>query len=144
MIQEFQLLYDLGWRGSVFLVDDNFIGNRRNALRLLPDLAQGQKEYGYPFTLCTEASVDLVEHPELLQALPEAGFGLIFCGIETLSLEALLTMKKRQNTRKTDGGYEENYLLQAVRKIQEQGIEVAAGFILGAEGDTGRWSGSTQ
>jgi radical SAM superfamily enzyme YgiQ (UPF0313 family) len=80
--------------------------------------------------------MDLVEHPELLNALPEAGFGLIFCGIETLSLEALLTMKKRQNTRKTDGGYEKNYLLKAVRKIQEKGIEVAAGFILGADGDT--------
>ena len=136
MIQEFQLLYDLGWRGSVFLVDDNFIGNRRNALRLLPDLAQWQQGYGYPFSLCTEASMDLVEHPELLNALPAAGFGLIFSGIETLSLEALLTMKKRQNTRKTDGGYEKNYLLKAVRKIQEKGIEVAAGFILGADGDT--------
>jgi radical SAM superfamily enzyme YgiQ (UPF0313 family) len=136
MLTEFQLLYDLGWRGSVFLVDDNFIGNRRNAVRLLPALAQWQQTHDYPFALCTEASVDLVEHPELLQALPEAGFGLIFCGIETLSLEALLTMKKRQNTRKTDGGYEENYLLHAVRKIQERGIEVAAGFILGADGDT--------
>jgi len=136
MINEFQLLYDLGWRGPVFLVDDNFIGNRRNALRLLPDLAQWQKEHDYPFPLCTEASVDLVEHPELLNALPEAGFNLIFCGIETLSLEALLTMKKRQNTRKSDDGYEEHYLLHAVRKIQAQGIEVAAGFILGADGDT--------
>jgi radical SAM superfamily enzyme YgiQ (UPF0313 family) len=136
MLNEFQLLYDLGWRGPVFLVDDNFIGNRRNALRLLPDLAQWQKERDYPFPLCTEASIDLVEHPELLSALPEAGFNLIFCGIETLSLEALLTMKKRQNTRKADGGYEEHYLLHAVRKIQEKGIEVAAGFILGADGDT--------
>ena len=136
MLNEFQLLYDLGWRGPVFLVDDNFIGNRRNALRLLPDLAQWQKEHDYPFPLCTEASVDLVEHPELLNALPEAGFNLIFCGIETLSLEALLTMKKRQNTKKADGKYEEHYLLHAVRKIQAQGIEVAAGFILGADGDT--------
>jgi radical SAM superfamily enzyme YgiQ (UPF0313 family) len=136
MIGEFQLLYDLGWRGSVFLVDDNFIGNRRNALRLLPDLAQWQQKYDYPFPLCTEASVDLVEHPDLLNAMPAAGFNLIFCGIETLSLEALLKMKKQQNTRKTEGGHEEHYLLNAVRKIQEQGIEVAAGFILGADGDT--------
>lgn len=136
MLSEFQLLYELGWRGPVFLVDDNFIGNRRNALRLLPELARWQQEHDYPFTLCTEASVDLVEHRELLNALPEAGFGLIFCGIETLSLEALLTMKKRQNTRKTDGGYEDNYLLHAVRNIQDKGIEVAAGFILGADGDT--------
>ena len=86
--------------------------------------------------LSTEASLDLVEHPELLSAMPEAWFNLVFCGIETLSLEALLTMKKRQNTRKADDGYEEHYLLHAVRKIQEQGIEVAAGFILGADGDT--------
>lgn len=136
MLQEFQLLYDLGWRGPVFLVDDNFIGNRRNALRLLPDLAQWQQAHDYPFVLSTEASVDLVEHPELLEAMPAAGFGLIFCGIETLSLEALLTMKKRQNTKKTDEGYEAHYLLKAVRAIQAQGIEVAAGFILGADGDT--------
>ncbi len=136
MIGEFQLLYELGWRGSVFLVDDNFIGNRRNALRLLPDLAQWQQKYDYPFPLCTEASVDLVEHPDLLNAMPAAGFNLIFCGIETLSLEALLKMKKQQNTRKIEGGHEEHYLLNAVRTIQEQGIEVAAGFILGADGDT--------
>ena len=136
MISEFQLLYDLGWRGPVFLVDDNFIGNRRNALRLLPEVTQWQQAHDYPFPLCTEASMDVVEHPELLQAMPAAGFNLIFCGIETLSLEALLTMKKRQNTHKADGEYEENYLLQSVRKIQAQGIEVAAGFILGADGDT--------
>jgi radical SAM superfamily enzyme YgiQ (UPF0313 family) len=136
MINEFQLLYDLGWRGPVFLVDDNFIGNRRNASRLLPDLAQWQQAHDYPFPLCTEASVDLVKHPELLNALPEAGFNLIFCGIETLSVEALLTMKKQQNTRKIDGGHEEHYLLNAVRSIQARGIEVAAGFILGADGDT--------
>ena len=80
--------------------------------------------------------MDLVEHPELLHALPEAGFNLIFCGIETLRLDALVTMKKRQNTKKTNDGYEEHYLLQAVRTIQAQGIEVAAGFILGADGDT--------
>ena len=136
MIQEFQLLYDLGWRGSVFLVDDNFIGNRRNALRLLPALAQWQQAHDYSFPLCTEASMDLVKHPELLNAMPAAGFNLIFCGIETLSLEALLTMKKQQNTNQTEGGYDEHYLLQAVRQIQAKGIEVAAGFILGADGDT--------
>jgi radical SAM superfamily enzyme YgiQ (UPF0313 family) len=136
MLNEFQLLYDLGWRGPVFLVDDNFIGNRRNALRLLPDLAQWQQAHDYPFALSTEASMDLVKHPELLDAMPAAGFGLIFCGIETLSLEALLTMKKQQNTKQTEDGYDEHYLLKAVRKIQEKGIEVAAGFILGADGDT--------
>src|SRR5581483_4717918 len=136
MLAEFQALYELGWRGPVFLVDDNFIGNRRDALRLLPALTQWQQAHDYPFPLCTEASMDLVAHPELLQALPGAGFNLLFCGIETLSLEALLTMKKRQNTRKAAGGYEEHYLLDAVRQIQAQGIEVAAGFILGADGDT--------
>ncbi|MGE0820559.1 MAG: B12-binding domain-containing radical SAM protein [Candidatus Binatia bacterium] len=136
VIREFQALYDLGWRGSVFLVDDNFIGNRRNALQLLPDLAQWQRERDYPFTLCTEASVDLVKHTELLNAMPDAGFSLVFCGIETLSLDALRTMKKQQNMRKTADGYEEHYLLNAVQQIQEKGIEVAAGFILGADGDT--------
>ncbi|HXG21038.1 MAG TPA: B12-binding domain-containing radical SAM protein [Methylomirabilota bacterium] len=136
MLHEFQLLYELGWRGPVLLVDDNFIGNRRNALRLLPDLAQWQQAHDYPFPLCTEASMDLVKHPELLAAMPEAGFNLIFCGIETLSLDALLTMKKQQNTKRTEDGYDEHYLLQAVRHLQAHGIEVAAGFILGADGDT--------
>jgi radical SAM superfamily enzyme YgiQ (UPF0313 family) len=80
--------------------------------------------------------MDLVKHPELLAAMPEAGFNLIFCGIETLSLDALLTMKKQQNTKRTEDGYDEHYLLQAVRHLQAHGIEVAAGFILGADGDT--------
>jgi radical SAM superfamily enzyme YgiQ (UPF0313 family) len=136
MLNEFQLLYDLGWRGPVFLVDDNFIGNRRNALRVLPDLTQWQRAHDYPFVLSTEASMDLVKHSELLDAMPAAGFGLIFCGIETLSLDALLTMKKQQNTKQTADGYDEHYLLKAVRQIQAKGIEVAAGFILGADGDT--------
>ena len=136
MLNEFQLLYDLGWRGPVLLVDDNFIGNRRNALRLLPDLAQWQQAHDYPFVLSTEASMDLVKHPELLDAMPAAGFDLIFSGIETLSLEALLKMKKQQNTKQTEDGYDKHYLLNAVRTIQAKGIEVAAGFILGADGDT--------
>src|SRR2546425_1985353 len=81
MLAEFSLLYDLGWRGSLFLVDDNFIGNRRDALRLLRALIPWQRERNYPFNLCTEASMNLVEHEELMDAMIQAGFSSVFVGI---------------------------------------------------------------
>lgn len=137
LIAELQLLYDLGWRGSVFLVDDNFIGNRRAAMEVLPLIAEWQAAHGYPFSLCTEASLDLAERPELMELMQKAGFGSVFSGIETTKPEVLVAMSKQQNTKKAEGGgYEKDYLLKAVRKIQAQGMEVLAGFILGADGDT--------
>jgi len=74
MLAEFTLLYDLGWRGALFLVDDNCIGNRRDALRLLRALILWQRARHYPFTLCTEASMNLVEYDELMEAVMQAGF----------------------------------------------------------------------
>ena len=131
VLEEFDQLYRLGWRGSLFLVDDNFIGNKRAALALLPHVAKWQKERGYPFKLFTEASVNLARLEPLLDAMVEAGFSMTFLGIETPNPEALLKTKKKQNTRKS----EDNYLLNAVRTIQKKGIEVTAGFIVGLDGD---------
>ena len=131
VLEEFDQLYRLGWRGSLFLVDDNFIGNKRAALALLPHVAKWQKERGYPFKLFTEASVNLARLEPLLDAMVEAGFSMTFLGIETPNPEALLITKKKQNTRKS----EDNYLLNAVRTIQKKGIEVTAGFIVGLDGD---------
>ena len=74
MLAEFTLLYDLGWRGALFLVDDNCIGNRRDALRLLRALILWQRARHYPFTLCTEASMNLVEYDELMEAVMQTGF----------------------------------------------------------------------
>ena len=83
MIAEFDCLYQLGWRGQVFLVDDNFIGNKRDAMNVLPALAGWQKSHGYPFTLCTEATINLARMDALMNAMVDAGFDTVFIGIET-------------------------------------------------------------
>jgi len=131
VLAEFDLLYGLGWRGSLFLVDDNFIGNKRAALSLLTDVARWQKERDYPFSLFTEASVNLVRLEPLMDAMIDCGFTTVFLGIETPNPEALLKTKKKQNTRIG----EEHYLMNAVRTIQQKGMEVMGGFILGLDGD---------
>jgi radical SAM superfamily enzyme YgiQ (UPF0313 family) len=132
MLAECTLLYDLGWRGALFLVDDNFIGNRREALRLLRALIPWQRARHYPFTLCTEASMNLVEYDELMEAMRQAGFTSVFVGVETPTAAALLTTKKPQNVRKDDP----EYPLHAVHTLQAKGFEVMGGFILGLDGDT--------
>ena len=131
IVEEFDSLYRLGWRGSVFLVDDNFIGNKREAMKLLPVIAEWQKARGYPFALHTEASVNLARMAKLMDVMVEAGFDTVFLGIETPNPKALLKTKKPQNTNKRD----DNYLFNAVRRIQGKGIQVQGGFILGLDGD---------
>ncbi|MDE0201751.1 MAG: radical SAM protein [Rhodospirillaceae bacterium] len=131
VVAELDSLYRLGWRGAVFLVDDNFIGNKRDALRLLPAIAEWQKARRYPFTLSTEASANLALMDELMNAMIEAGFDTVFVGIETPNPKALLKTKKPQNTSKQ----QENYIFNAVRKIQQHGMQVQGGFILGLDSD---------
>lgn len=131
MLAEFDLLYQLGWRGALFLVDDNFIGNKKAVLELLPHVAEWQQEKDYPFSLFTEASVNLARMGGLMEAMVDAGFSMTFLGIESPNPEALLKTKKKQNT--SHG--QVDYLFQAVRKIQNTGMEVMGGFILGLDGD---------
>ena len=131
ILEEFDTLYRLGWRGPVFLVDDNFIGNAREALKLLPAVVEWQKSRGYPFALFTEASVNLARMDKLMDTMIEAGFNTVFLGLETPNPEALLKTKKRQNTDKRN----ENYLFDAVRKIQRKGMQVLGGFIVGLDSD---------
>ena len=131
MVNEFEALYRLGWRGPVFLVDDNFIGNRRDAMQLLPVLAEWQKARRYPFTLFTEATVNLARMDRLMDAMIEAGFNSVFLGIETPNPKALRKTKKPQNFSRRD----ENHLLNSVRKIQRKGMQVTGGFILGLDED---------
>jgi len=126
MLAEFDALHDLGWRGTVFIVDDNFIGNKKNVRRLLPDLADWQKRHGYPFTLITEASVNLAEDEPLLANMRSAGFRRVFLGIETPVEESLHEAQKTQNR---------GNLLDSVKKIQSYGMEVMAGFIVGFDND---------
>ncbi len=127
MIAEFNELLRLGWRGTVFIVDDNFIGNKRNVKKLLPELAAWQKENGYPFSLLTEASVNLAEDDELLDSMRRAGFRRVFLGIETPVEESLKEALKTQNTRRS--------LLESVKRIQAYGMEVMGGFIVGFDHD---------
>jgi radical SAM superfamily enzyme YgiQ (UPF0313 family) len=127
LIAELQRLYDLGWRRSVFLVDDNFIGNKRNVKRLLPALKQWQIEHGYPFSFATEASVDLAADDDLMQMMVECRFESVFLGIETPDEASLETAGKRQNTRSS--------LDESVDRITSYGLRVMAGFIIGFDGE---------
>ena len=131
MVAEFDRLYELGWRGPLFLVDDNFIGNKREVSRLLPVIAEWQRERGHPYSLFTEASVNLVRMNDLMDDMIEAGFDAVFLGIETPNPKALKKMKKPQNLDMRD----ENYLFTSVRKIQQKGMMVLGGFILGLDDD---------
>jgi len=126
MIAEFDALKALGWRGTVFIVDDNFIGNKKHVRQLLPDLARWQKENGYPFELLTESSVNLADDEPLLANMREAGFHRVFLGIETPVEESLHEAQKSQNR---------GNLLEQVRTIQRYGMEVMAGFIVGFDND---------
>jgi len=126
MIAEFDALKALGWRGTVFIVDDNFIGNKKNVRKLLPALIEWQKKNGYPFSLLTEASVNLADDDELLANMQNAGFHRVFLGIETPVEESLKEAQKSQNR---------GNLLDSVKKIQSYGMEVMAGFIVGFDND---------
>ena len=127
MIAELDVLLQSGWRGTVFIVDDNFIGNKKNVKLLLPDLAEWQERNGRPFTFITEASVNLAEDDKLLDLMRRAGFNRAFLGIETPVEASLKEAQKGQNTRRD--------LLDSVKKIQSYGIEVMAGFIVGFDND---------
>ena len=127
LIAELQYLFDLGWRRSVFLVDDNFIGNKRNVKLLLPMLKQWQIDNGYPFSFATEASVDLAADDELMTMMVEARFESVFLGIETPDEASLATAGKLQNTRSS--------LEDSVNKITSYGLRVMAGFIIGFDGE---------
>ena len=130
MIDELEVLYDLGWRGSIMVVDDNLVGNQE-AIRLAleEDVIGWQQEHGYPFRFNTQVSVRLSDNPALLSAMVRAGFGKIFCGIESPSEESLKFMGAQKNLQ---GG---TTLIEKVRILQEQGLEVQAGFIIGLDTD---------
>jgi radical SAM superfamily enzyme YgiQ (UPF0313 family) len=127
MLKELEALYEVGWRGMVFIVDDNFIGNKKNVKNFLPVLAQWSAEKNNPFTFVTEASVNLAEDSELLEMMRKAGFRRVFLGIETPVEASLKEARKTQNTHRS--------LLESVTKIQKNGMEVMAGFIVGFDQD---------
>jgi len=127
VLAELDALLQVGWRGTVFIVDDNFIGNKRNVKRLLPVLADWSERNGRPFSFITEASVNLAEDDELLDGMRRANFRRVFLGIETPVEASLKEAQKGQNLRRN--------LLDSVKKIQSYGMEVMAGFIVGFDND---------
>ena len=128
LLRELDVLYDLGWRGPVFLVDDNFIGNKKRVKsELLPALKVWQIEHGYPYHFFTEASINMGEDEELLTAMREAGFNQVFIGIETPDSKGLEEAGKKQNLKAN--------MENSIRTIQRHGMEVMAGFIIGFDSD---------
>jgi len=127
IIKEFNQLYNYNWIGNVFIVDDNFIGDEKRAKSLLKEIIKWQKEHKYPFSLFTQTSINVSEDDELLGLLREAGFGMLFIGIETPNKDSLSETGKNQNL-KTD-------LLESIHKIHSYGIEVDAGLIVGFDND---------
>jgi Fe-S oxidoreductase len=127
MLAELDALKTAGWRGLVFIVDDNFIGNKKNVRLFMPDLIEWSRVNESPFSFITEASVNLAEDDALLQSMEDAGFRRVFLGIETPVEESLKEAQKGQNTRRD--------LLESVQKIQSYGMEVMAGFIVGFDND---------
>lgn len=127
VVAELEQLYERKWRGSVFIVDDNFIGNKKKVKELLPVLAEWNKAHRRPFTFFTEASVNVADDAELLRLMKDAGFTRVFLGIETPVEASLKEAQKAQNTRRS--------LLGSVQQIQRYGMEVMAGFIVGFDND---------
>jgi len=128
IITELDSIYKIGWKAGVFFVDDNFIGNKAILKRqLLPAIIKWQKERKYPFTLSTQVSINLSDDQELMEMMTDAGFATVFVGIETTDPDALEECGKYHNKNRN--------LLESVKKIQNMGFELNAGFILGFDID---------
>lgn len=129
VIAELDALAAAGWRGAVFFVDDNFIGNKhRLREELLPALIAWQNKHHRPFRFYTEASINLADDEELTRDIVAAGFDSVFIGIETPDEAALAECNKRQNRGRD--------LLADIKRLQHAGLEVQGGFIVGFDSDT--------
>jgi len=127
LLAELDRLYELGYRGHLDFVDDNFIGNKKAVKAFLPHLISWQKEHGYPFEFSTEASVNLSDDAAMLALMREANFFTIFVGIESPDTDTLILMQKKQNTRRS--------LADSIHKIYRAGMSVNAGFIVGFDSE---------
>lgn len=126
-LNELQVIYDRGWRGSLFVVDDNFIGNRAAVKKMLPHIIQWMKNYDYPFQFFTEASINIADDETLIHLMVEAGFKQVFIGLETPNEDSLRECSKDQNCKRD--------LTATIRKLQASGIEVMGGYIVGFDSD---------
>ncbi|MBN1788884.1 MAG: B12-binding domain-containing radical SAM protein [Bacteroidales bacterium] len=128
VIAELDALLQLGWKGGVFFVDDNFIGHRQKLKNeLLPAIIQWMEANRFPFRFTTEATINLADDTELMDMMVKAGFGQVFIGIETPEEISLTACNKMQNNKRN--------LISNVQTIQKSGMEVMAGFIVGFDTD---------
>src|SRR3989344_2057565 len=134
VLQELQLLHDLGWKGSIMMVDDNLVGNQESIMPLLSDVEQWQKEHDYPFSFFTQASLRMYDNPKLMEAMRNAGFGQVFFGLESPSEESLKFMGGQKNLQSKNGGNKKT-MLEKIKKIQEYYFKAQAGFIIGFDTD---------
>lgn len=129
VLKELVALYKLNWRGSVAVVDDNFIGNKKVVKNeILPAMINWMDTHKHPFTFNAQTSINLADDPELLRMMGKAGFNSTFIGIETPVEESLQSCHKIQN--------ENRDLLKDVKQIQKAGLQVSGGFIVGFDSDT--------
>lgn len=127
-LAEMEALYNRGWRAGVFVVDDNFIGNKRQLKEeILPAIIKWQKQRNHPFSLSTQASINLADDEELMRLMVMADFDSVFIGIESPHEASLAECNKRQNEKRD--------LVASVIKIQDHGIHVLGGFIIGFDSD---------
>jgi len=128
MLAELEAIYNRGYRGTVFIVDDNFIGNKKKLKAdVLPAMIQWQEEKEYPFKFLTEVSVNLADDEELMQLMSDAAFMRVFVGIESPNEESLIECNKFTNKNRD--------LVASVKKLQNFGFEVMGGFIVGFDND---------
>ncbi len=128
ILGELENIHKMGWRGTVFFVDDNFIGNKKRLKQdVLPAIAEFMKARDYPFSFTTQLSIDLADDQELMKLMLQAGFAGVFVGIETTNEQSLVECGKSQNSDRD--------LMDSVNRIQMAGLEVKAGFIVGFDND---------
>ncbi|NOQ34352.1 MAG: DUF4070 domain-containing protein [Methylococcaceae bacterium] len=127
MLKEFDYIYNLGWRGVVGIIDDNFIGNKRHVKSFLIALKAWMIEKNYPFVFITEASLDLAAEKELMALMVECNFKGVFLGIETPDEDSLVVAKKSQNMRSP--------LIEAIELIYQAGLTITAGMVIGFDGE---------
>ncbi len=125
---ELDAIVEAGCRSAVYFVDDNFVANRNAAKELLPHLIDWQRSRGYPIRFACEATLNIAQSRDLLAMMREARFDTVFCGIETPEPDALTAMKKKHNLRTP--------ILDSVRTLNEHGMEVVSGIIMGLDTDT--------
>jgi len=128
VLEELNGLHELGWGGQVFFVDDNLIGNKQRIKRdLLPALIDWRKQTGSRITFNTEVSINLADDEELMSLMVQAGFNIVFIGVETPDDAALVSCSKGQNTNRD--------MVADIKRIQRAGLEVQGGFIVGFDTD---------